>query len=323
MASPGTQQRPHAPPPSLWPVGFAVGVAILLTGLVVGWFIVILGAVLTVAFGFLWVRDVTAEMRGPVPEIEPERREVPATATAAPVPADEGPPALPPMREDEVERYPRAKFLEASTLGLGGVIGGIVTVPILGLAVAPAFVDNTGAPDVDIGSLDDFPEGEWRIVTFLHNPEEGEVSRRTAYIRFNGGVDGLPSFTIISNRCVHLGCPVQPNALIQEDQAATTQGQGGEEIRVVPMVGVSGFGCPCHGGQYDPEGGRTAGPPVRALDRYQYAIKDGRIVLTGTYSVGEVEGEGKDVRIKRYDLAYPGTHIDGLERFLYPIQPPR
>jgi menaquinol-cytochrome c reductase iron-sulfur subunit len=323
MAPPGTEQKPHVPPPSLWPVGFAVGVAILLTGLVVGWFIVVLGAVLTVAFGFLWIRDVTSEMRGHVPEIEPERREVPATATAEPLRADEGPPAMPPTSEEELERYPRAKFLEASTLGIAGLIGGVVTVPILGFAVAPAFVDNVGAPDVDIGAIEDFPENEWRIVTFLHDPEVGEVSRRTAYIRYNGQLEGEPSFTVISNRCVHLGCPVQPNALIDDQQAKTTQGEGGEEIRMIPATGVSGFGCPCHGGQYDTEGNRTAGPPVRSLDRYSFAIKDGRVVLTGTFSVGKVEGTGKDAKIVKYDLSYPGNHVDGVEQILYPIQPPR
>ena len=50
------------------------------------------------------------------------------------------------------------------------------------------------------------------IATFLLKPpEQGEVSRRTAYIRNNGLLDDVPSFTILSNRCVHLGCPVQVN----------------------------------------------------------------------------------------------------------------
>ena len=31
----GSEQDPHVPPPSLWPVGFAVGIATLLVGLVV------------------------------------------------------------------------------------------------------------------------------------------------------------------------------------------------------------------------------------------------------------------------------------------------
>ena len=37
-------------------------------------------------------------------------------------------------------------------------------------------------------------------------------------MRNNGLKDGVPSFTILSNRCVHLGCPVQVNGLSLEDQ---------------------------------------------------------------------------------------------------------
>ena len=33
------------------------------------------------------------------------------------------------------------------------------------------------------------------IATYLENPEVGEVTRRTMYIRNNGQLDGKPSFT--------------------------------------------------------------------------------------------------------------------------------
>ena len=80
---------------------------------------------------------------------------------------------------------------------------------MLGFAVAPAFVDQ-GYPDVDLGPLDNFPEGDWQITTFTSDREDGKVSRRTAFIRYNGMKDSVPSFSILSNRCVHLGCPTQP-----------------------------------------------------------------------------------------------------------------
>jgi quinol---cytochrome c reductase iron-sulfur subunit, bacillus type len=313
----GGEHKPHVPSPSLWPVGFAIGVAVLLLGLIVGWHIVVLGAVLTIAFGFLWIRDVTAGMRGPVAEIEPERREVrPGSAP----PATEGEWGAPLADDEEVERYPRNKFLEGATLGISGVIGGLVTLPVLGFAVIPAF----NLEDIelrDIGALDDFPEGEWRIVTFLKDPDQGEVSRRTAYVRNNGLLDGAPSFTIVSNRCVHLGCPVQPNGPVDDD-AAQEERTESTVVRRIP-TNPAGFGCPCHGGQYDDEGNRTAGPPVRALDRYDYSIRNGRVLLSNTYSVGEVRGEGREAVIVRYDQAYPGIHVDGPEQILYPLEPPR
>ena len=87
------------------------------------------------------------------------------------------------------ERFPRSKFLEASTLGLGAVIGGLVTVPALGFMVVPAFEDQ-GYPKVDLGPLENFSEGQWFVTTRSScTPSTGEVSRRTAYIRNNGSLE--------------------------------------------------------------------------------------------------------------------------------------
>jgi len=38
-----SREHQHAPGPSLWPVGFAVGVVVLLVGFVVSWAIVAIG----------------------------------------------------------------------------------------------------------------------------------------------------------------------------------------------------------------------------------------------------------------------------------------
>ena len=290
-------------------MGFAVGVAILLTGLVVDWWIVLVGAIIAVAFAFLWIRDLGAEARGPVEEIEPEAR--PAGA----------PPAGPVARAIEIERFPRSKFLEASTLGLGGLIGGLVTVPVLGFAVLPAF-NNTEDVDADVGPLDAFPENEWRIVTFLEYPDKGEVSRKTAFVRYNGVLEAQPSFTVISNNCAHLGCPVQPSGPVEDDQAVVDDSVQPPVTRI-PAQPAGGFACPCHGGAYDTEGNRTAGPPVRALDRFDYSIRNGRLVLGNRYSVGEVRGTGREAMIVRYGRMTPGVHVDGPEAILYPLEAPK
>ena len=160
------------------------------------------------------------------------------------------------------------------------------------------------------------------IATFLLKPEQGEVSRRTAYIRNNGFLDESPSFTIVSNRCVHLGCPVQVNGLPLDDETKTERTASNVVTRI-PTAAAAGFGCPCHGGQYDTEGNRTAGPPVRALDRYEFEIVDGRLLLGQTFAVSEVDGTGADAKIHTYPLAGPGQHVDGPEAWLYPVQPPR
>ena len=330
MEPPGGQDRPHLPGPSLWPAGFAVGIVCVLVGLIVSWPAVAAGVVITLVFGYLWIRDATRDYRG-VTEVEPpveaEPKAEPARAAAAParpIPAHEGPAAMPEPSDEEIaeiERFPRSRFLEGATLGLGAAIGGIVTLPALGFAVLPAFRQDE-LDEVDVGPISSYPEGQFMVTTFLLDPEAGEVSRRTAYIRNNGLLNGRPSFTILSNRCVHLGCPVQPNALLPEEEPEPIRTPGGGVVQVIePITQPSGFGCPCHGGQYDGEGNRTAGPPVRALDRYDFAIRNGRLLLRETYSVSHVEGEAENARMKRYGLAGPGEHVDGLEAWLYPFQP--
>jgi Rieske Fe-S protein len=144
------------------------------------------------------------------------------------------------------------------------------------------------------------------------------VSRRTAFIRNNGFANGVPSMTIISNRCVHMGCPTQPGGLLQKPKKVQT---ASGEVALTVTQGLSGFTCPCHGGAYDDEGNRTAGPPVRALDRYEYLIKNGNLVLGKPYSVGKVIGQGADAKIEAYRLADPGQHVDGPEQYFYPYVP--
>ena len=57
--------KPQVPAPSIWPIGFAVGVVCLLVGFVVSWWGVAIGGALVVVFGFLWVYDLTRGMREP------------------------------------------------------------------------------------------------------------------------------------------------------------------------------------------------------------------------------------------------------------------
>src|SRR4051812_49498298 len=167
-----------------------------MVGLIISWWIAGLGALLALAFAFLWVRDLTAGTAlADTPEVPPER------PTGANIPASEGPAAMPESLAEE--RYPRSKFLELSTLGLGGVIGGIVTAPAIGFMVAPAFLKQ-GEKDHDIGPISDYPEGKYVIATYMADASQGEVSRRTAFVRYNGQLNGKPSFTIITNHCAHL-----------------------------------------------------------------------------------------------------------------------
>jgi quinol---cytochrome c reductase iron-sulfur subunit, bacillus type len=293
---------PHLPGPSLWPIGFAIGVACLLLGLVINWLVALVGAILVVVFGLLWARDVTREVRGEVPTIQPEVRAVDAGAVSGAVP-------------EPLPAYTRSGFLEVSLIGLSGVLGAVLTLPVLGFMVLPSFTD-VEEDEVDLGPIENFPKGQYVIATYLALPQQGEVSRRTAFVRNNGQTEaGDQSFTILYSRCVHLGCPVQPNGPIDE---AGLKEVNGVELR--PVLAQS-FGCPCHGGLYDAEGNRQAGPPVRSMDRYSFSIRNGRLILGELFAVGSVSGTGASATISRYPWSTPGTHVDGIEAWLYPIVP--
>ncbi len=108
---------------------------------------------------------------------------------------------------------------------------------------------------------------------------------------------------------------MQPNGPIDEE---ATKEVDGVELR--PVLAQS-FGCPCHGGLYDAEGNRQAGPPVRSLDRYDVLDQEraprARRALRGR----ERLGTGANAAISRYPWSVPGTHVDGVEAWLYPIVP--
>lgn len=56
-------QAIHLPPPSIWPAVLAVGIALLLTGLIINLAVVIVGALVSVGATVFWVRDARREFR--------------------------------------------------------------------------------------------------------------------------------------------------------------------------------------------------------------------------------------------------------------------
>ena len=208
---------PHTPAPSLWPIGFAIGVACILVGLVVSVPALIVGALIALVFGFLWIRDLFATR--------------PVDSATAGAPSDDPAQFGAVTEADLGTSVDRATFLSIATIGVGGLIGAGVTLPVLGFGVLPSFMgEGVETFEVDLGPISNFPEGKYVIATFLESPEQGEVSRRTAFIRNNGRTeDGVPSFTTLFSRCVHLGCPVQPNGPIDEEATA-----GGQRRRASP-----------------------------------------------------------------------------------------
>jgi Rieske Fe-S protein len=225
------------------------------------------------------------------------------------------------IEERGEKRHSRSRFLGGATLGLGGLVAVAAAGPSIALSVFSPLRRERDKP-VDLGPLDAFPEGRFVISTFLADQQQGAVSRRTAYIRNNGLVRGLPSFTVLSSRCTHVGCPTQPNGLPLDRQRRGEETATGP-VSLVPTLGVAGFGCPCHGSQFDEEGNRTAGPAARALDRYGFSVIEGDLWLGPRYSVSHVDDTGAQARIHAFPLLDPGEPVTGPERLFYALQPPR
>lgn len=189
----------------------------------------------------------------------------------------------------------RGEFLTKATIGVGGLLGAMIGVPVAGMALAPA-VAGTKFPRMRLGDVSDFPDGQWVKVVLNPNPEaeDSYVRKRVAFVRHNKdpkadafAPEGQGEYTVVSNRCAHLGCPVT---------------QSGE-----------GFVCPCHGGAYDSKGAREAGPPTRPLDRFEWELDGDTLWAVDEYSLTN--------KGKRKAVHGPGQHAGGPEGWLYPVQP--
>jgi Rieske Fe-S protein len=220
---------------------------------------------------------------------------------------------------EAAERFPRNRFLERATVGLGALVALGATLPAAGVAFLPAFRGKKRHA-IDLGPVSAFPEGQFVVATFLSDPSAGEISRRTAYVRNNGLLGNRPSFTIMSSRCTHVGCPTQPSGPVFSRRHELERTSSGE-VGLVPALPAAGFGCPCHGSQFDTEGNRTAGPAPRALDRYEFSIRNGHLWLGGIYSVSRVDGSGAQARIHSVKRLGDGEPATGPESLLYPADP--
>ena len=135
------------PGPSLWPIGFALGVVCGLAGLILSsWIVATVGAVIAVLAAAAWIRESTSGYETAPPEAPSDGEPATQPGVVAPVVtagngdgASGGAPP-PVVSDEEIERYPRSVFLEGTTLGVGAIIAGIVTVPIVGFMVVPPFV---------------------------------------------------------------------------------------------------------------------------------------------------------------------------------------
>jgi menaquinol-cytochrome c reductase iron-sulfur subunit len=194
----------------------------------------------------------------------------------------------------EGETVTRRRFMTVTANGAGAVAAAAFTLPALGFAIGPIFKQN-GMSWQAVGTTDQFTETNYIPVIITLQPEIGDAGKSTAYIRKKDpAIDTDPAdrdspYIAISDRCVHLGCPV----------------------RWVPAS--ERFLCPCHGGVYDLLGRRVSGPPPRPLDRFYTRLNGDVVELGPRYSVNSL--------LRRFSPRDPGEPLDGIGQYLYPSRP--
>jgi menaquinol-cytochrome c reductase iron-sulfur subunit len=191
----------------------------------------------------------------------------------------------------EGETITRRRLMTATAGIAGAITVSAIALPALGFAIGPVF-DRAPTTWQDIGPLEDFTETTYEPVTITISPGIGVAGESLAYVRrHNPAIDRAVKdmydhVVAISDRCVHVGCPVRF------------------------VAAAESFVCPCHGGVYNFEGIRTGGPPPRPLDRFYTLIRHGRVLLGPRYSVND--------ELVRFAPRDPGVPLDGIGQFLYP-----
>jgi menaquinol-cytochrome c reductase iron-sulfur subunit len=177
-------------------------------------------------------------------------------------------------------KHSRRAFLFKLSLLANGAVGAVLAVPIIGYLLGPALKKGSGYNSwVALGPLNDFPEGETRLVNY-RNPVttewDGQTGDVPCWVRRVSGT----TFQVFAINCAHLGCPVRWFAQSQL------------------------FLCPCHGGAYYADGARASGPPERGLFEYEHKIVDGALMI----SAGQMPTLANRASVKR-----PLTQIVGAD----------
>src|SRR5205085_8324812 len=168
-----------------------------------------------------------------------------------------------------------------------------LALPALGFALGPLFERTEPRAFQDVGPVGDFNPQTYVSKVCTSDANTGEAGKATVYVRRHDPArdkDHLKQpYVAISNRCMHLGCPVRYVAASER------------------------FICPCHGGVYQFDGKVAGGPPVRPLDRFDTKVVAGRVKVGPRFSL--------DSHLHRFKVRDPSNHLDGLWQYIYPSRP--
>jgi menaquinol-cytochrome c reductase iron-sulfur subunit len=157
--------------------------------------------------------------------------------------------------EGKAAAHTRRVFLFKLAVAMNAVVGAVLAVPLIGYILGPSLRKGSTVGDwISLGTLDQFPEGETRLVDFVSpvkTLDDGDTAKVPCWVRC---VDAN-QFQVFAINCAHLGCPVRWFAQSKL------------------------FLCPCHGGAYYENGERAAGPPERGLFEYRTKIAGGKLMI--------------------------------------------
>jgi menaquinol-cytochrome c reductase iron-sulfur subunit len=193
----------------------------------------------------------------------------------------------------EGETVTRRRLFTGGAMAAGGIASAAFGLPALGFALGPLFSKSVPPSFQDVGPEADFNPQTYvaKVITLV--PDVGEPGKTTVYVRRFDPVrdtDKLNQpYVALSNRCMHLGCPVR---YVEASER---------------------FICPCHGGIYEFDGKVGGGPPVRPLDRFETKVVGGRVKIGARFSL--------DSHLHRFKVRDPSNHLDGLWQYVYPSRP--
>ncbi len=131
----------------------------------------------------------------------------------------------------------------------------LIGVPAVKYLAYPA-LETEASSWTPIASLSEIKPGQPALFKVSIDKKSGWLKTTNEVSVYVDTTDGK-AFTVLSNTCTHLGCPVRWDS------------------------GRNSFLCPCHNGVYDRKGNVVSGPPPRPLDRYQTKVEDGKLLIMG------------------------------------------
>jgi menaquinol-cytochrome c reductase iron-sulfur subunit len=153
----------------------------------------------------------------------------------------------------------RRAFFSSLLGACTGLIATIIGAPMLRYVLYPVQASARSDKWTAVGDASEFDKLDrpvTKAISLVQRDGWREVvSAQSVFV--NRASDG--TLKVLSPICPHLGCSVAWH----EDQDK--------------------FICPCHGGQFAPDGKRLSGPPPRGLDSLDARVKDGKLEVQFQY----------------------------------------